>query len=92
MSDCGPQFVSAFTRELARLLQYDIALSSAYHPQIDREMDCYNQELETYLCIFCERQPQKWLELLLMAEFAHNTAIHSVTSKSPFSIIMEYES
>ena len=91
MSDCGPQFTSAFARELARLLQYEIVLSSACHPQTDRETEHYNQELKTYLCIFCEGQLQKWLELLSMAEFAHNAAIHLVTSKSPFSLIMGYK-
>ena len=88
MSDWGPQFTLAFSRELARLLQYDIALSSAYHSQTDGEMECYNQELKTYLCIFCKGQLQKWLELLLMAEFAHNTAVYLVTGKSPFSLMM----
>ena len=91
MSDHRPQFTSAFTRELTRLLQYDIALSLAYHPQTDGEMECYNQELKTYLHIFCERQPQKWLELLPMAKFAHNAAIHYITGKFPFSLIMGYE-
>ena len=91
MSDHRLQFASAFARELARLLQYDIALSLAYHPQTNGETECYNQELETYLCIFCKGQPQKWLELLPMAKFAHNTAIHSVTGKSPFFLIMEYQ-
>ena len=33
ISDRGPQFTSAFTRELACLLEYDVALSTAYHPQ-----------------------------------------------------------
>ena len=91
MLDHRPQFASAFARELARLLQYDIALSLAYHPQTDRETECYNQKLNTYLCIFCKGQPQKWLELLPMAKFIHNAAIHSVTSRSPFSLIMGYE-
>ena len=54
-------------------------------------MECYNQELKIYLCIFCEGQLQKWLELLPMAKFAHNTAIHSVTSNSLFLLIMRYE-
>ena len=39
ISDRGLQFASAFTRELARLLQYDVALSTAYHPQTDRETE-----------------------------------------------------
>ena len=54
-------------------------------------MERYNQELKTYLHIFCEGQSQKWLELLLMGKFAHNTAIHSVTSKFPFFLVMGYE-
>ena len=37
ISDRGPQFASAFTQELAHLLHYTVALSTAYHPQTDRE-------------------------------------------------------
>ena len=55
------------------------------------ETEHYNQELKTYLHIFCEGQSQKWLELLPMAKFIHNAAVHSVTSKSLFSLIMEYK-
>ena len=32
ISDRAPQFTLAFTLELARLLQYDVTLSTAYHP------------------------------------------------------------
>ena len=91
VSDHRPQFALAFTRELTRLLQYDIALSLAYYPQTNGETEHYNQELKTYLHIFCKEQPQKWLELLPMAEFTHNAAIHSVIGKSPFSLMMEYK-
>ena len=35
ISDHGPQFASAVTKELTCLLSYNIALSIAYHPQID---------------------------------------------------------
>ena len=37
--DRGPQFSSAFTQELTHLLQYDIVLSTAYHPQTDGETE-----------------------------------------------------
>ena len=37
ISDRGPQFTSTFARELTCLLQYDVALSTAYHPQTDGE-------------------------------------------------------
>ena len=63
ISDQGPQFASAFARELACLLKYDLKLSSAYHPQTDGETERVNQELETYLCIFCDRHLEKWPDL-----------------------------
>ena len=59
ISDRGPQFASAFARELARLLKYNLKPSSAYHPQTNGEMERVNQELETYLCIFCDGHPKK---------------------------------
>ena len=39
ISDRGPQFTSAFTQELTQLLQYVVALSTAYHPQTDGETE-----------------------------------------------------
>jgi transposase InsO family protein len=38
VSDRGPQFVAAFTRELYKLLRIKLALSTAYHPQTDGDM------------------------------------------------------
>jgi hypothetical protein len=39
ISDRGPQFASAFARELARILHYDVRLSTAYHPQTDGQTE-----------------------------------------------------
>ena len=91
ISDRGPQFASAFTMELARILRYDLKLSTAYHPQTDGETERVNQEIETYLRLFCQGQPDKWSTLIPMVEFAHNSATHSLTQKSPFSLILGYE-
>ena len=91
ISDRGPQFALTFTRELARLLQYNVALSTAYHPQTDRETERVNQELETYLRLFASNKPEEWSRILPMAEFAHNSATHSVTQRTPFSLMMGYE-
>ena len=91
ISDRGLQFASAFTRELACLLQYNVALSTAYHPQTDGEMERVNQELETYLRLFTSNKPEEWSRFLPMVEFAHNSATHSVTQRTPFSLMMGYE-
>ena len=49
ISDRGPQFASAFATELARILGYNLKLSTTYHPQTDGETERVNQEIETYL-------------------------------------------
>ena len=91
ISDRGPQLVSAFDRELAQLLHYDVKLSTAYHPQTDGQMEQTNQEIETYLHIFCANNPRKWTDLLPTAEFHHNSVPHSSTKVSPFSLLHGYE-
>ena len=91
ISDRGPQFTSAFAAELAHILGYNLKLSTAYHPQTDGETEQVNQEAETYLRMFCQGQPNKWSELIPMAEFVHNLATHSSTQKSLFTLILGYE-
>ena len=39
ISDRGPQFTSAFAKQLERLLNYDLSLSTAYHLQSNRETE-----------------------------------------------------
>jgi hypothetical protein len=91
ISDRGPQFASAFARELARILHYDVRLSTAYHPQTDGQTERANQEIETYLRIFCANKPHDWSKFLTSAEFVHNSVPHSSTKVSPFSLILGYE-
>ena len=91
ISDQRPHFTSAFATELAQILRYDLKLSTAYHPQTDGETEWINQEVEMYLWMFCQGQPDKWSEFIPMAKFTHNSATHSSTQKSPFSLILGYE-
>ena len=91
ISNCGLQFASTFTKELGKLLGYELALSTAYHPQTDKETEHVNQEVETYLWIFCGSNPASWAQHITLAEFMHNHRPHSVTNQLPFFLIMGYE-
>jgi hypothetical protein len=55
VSDRGPQFVAAFTRELYKLLGIKLALLTAYHPQTDGQIEHINQVIEGYLRTFTSR-------------------------------------
>ena len=91
ISDRGPQFASAFAKELRKLLNYNLSLSTAYHSQSNRETERVNQEIETYLWIFCRNNPTSWTDLITHVEFTHNHRPHSITSQSPFFLMMGYE-
>ena len=89
--DRGPQFASAFAKELGCLLNYNLSLSTAYHPQTDGETKHVNQEIKTYLWIFCRSNPTSWADKIPHIEFTHNHCPHSVTNQSPFYLMMGYE-
>jgi len=86
ISDRGPQFVSAFTRELNRMLGIQTSLSTAFHPQTDGQTERVNQEIEQYLRIFINQRQDDWAEWLPLAEFAYNNRIHASTRRTPFEL------
>ncbi|SJL18406.1 uncharacterized protein ARMOST_21995 [Armillaria ostoyae] len=87
ISDRGPQFVSAFMKELYRMLDITQNASTAFHPQTDGQTERVNQEVEKYLRIFINYHQDDWTDWLPLAEFAHNNRAHSATGKSPFMIL-----
>ena len=71
-------------RELNKLLGIQTKLSTAYYPQIDRQTERINQELEQYLRVFINHRQEQWPECLETAKFVYNNKIHLATKISPF--------
>src|SRR5258708_23547165 len=86
ISDRGSAFVSNFSRELATLLDIQLTPSTAYHPQMDGQMEQVNQEIEAYLWVFVSHHQDDWADWLPPAEFAYNNHIHSATCRTPFEL------
>ena len=61
------------------MLEIDIKLSTAYHPQIDGQTERINQDLEQYLRIFIDYQQEQWPDWLATAEFAYNNKVQTST-------------
>ena len=78
-------------RETWNKLNVQQNLSTAFHPQTDGETECVNQEIEQFLCVFCNYQQDNWANLLSFAEFAHNVRAHSTTRCSPFQVWYRYQ-
>ena len=62
VSDRGPQFAAELTKELDWMLGIKTKLSTAFHPQTDRQTEQMNQELEQYLRFFIEHGQRDWPE------------------------------
>ena len=84
ISDRGPQFAAGLTKELNKMLGIETKLSTAYHPQTDRQTERANQELEQYLRIYVNYRQNNWSEWLATAEFAFNNKVHTATKISLF--------
>ena len=60
--DRGPQFAVELTKELNRMLEIEIRLLIALHPQMDGQTEQMNQELEQYLRFFVDHRQKDWPE------------------------------
>ena len=87
ISDRGPQFASNIFNGILDAIGIKHKMSNAYHPQTDGQTECYNQELEAYLWIYCTYKPDDWSNKLSLAQFAHNARMHDTIKQSPFQLI-----
>jgi len=76
--------VVGLIKELNRMLGIEIRLSTAFHPQTDRQTEYTNQELEQYLCMFIDHRQEQWPEWLGTVEFTYNNKVSSSTQVSLF--------
>ena len=83
MLDKGLQFAAELTKKQNNMLGIQTKLLTAFHPQIDGQTECINQELEQYLWFFVDNKQNNWSEWLISAEFVVNSKIHSVTKVFP---------
>jgi len=84
VSDRGPQFAAELMKEFNKMLGIKTKLSTAFHPQMDGQMEWMNQELEQYLRFFVDHRQKDWPEWLASVEFVVNNKVHTVMKVSPF--------
>ena len=66
-------------------------MSTAFHPQTDRQTERTNQKIEAYLQIYCFNHPETWTEYLPLIKFSHNNCVYLVTKQTPFSLLLGYQ-
>jgi len=76
--------VAGIMQKLNRMLGIESKLSTAFHPQTDRQIERVNQELEQYLRMFIDHRQEQWPNWLGTAESAYNNKVYLSTKMSPF--------
>lgn len=88
ISDRDVKFVSAFWRELFKLLDCKLLMSTAFSPQTDGQSERTNQTMEVMLrTLLSNRDYSDWKELLPVVEFAINSMRSETSLHTPFEIL-----
>ena len=82
------RFTAMFAKELCQMLGIMQNLSTAYHPQMDGQLERTNQWLEQYLQIYRNHQQDDWASWLPMVQYVHNSWPSVTTGKTPFELLM----
>ncbi len=86
----GLLFISKFWSSLCYFLNIKKKLSTAFHPQTNRQIERQNSTMEVYLREFVNWEQDNWAKLLPMAEFVYNNAKNASTSHIPFELNCGY--
>lgn len=91
VSDRDPRWTSDLWREIARLLQIRMAISSSHHPQHDGQTEAVNKQVEQMLRAYVQKDPKSWAKWLPLLEHAYNSNPHATTGLSPFLVLYGFE-
>lgn len=84
ISDRDSRFTSNFWKELMKLLQVKLNLSTAFHPQTDGQSERAFRILEEMLRCYVNSTQNDWERFLPGLEFAYNNSINESTKHTPF--------
>ena len=83
-TDRHGNFTSKYVQKMFKALRIEQRFSTAYHPQMQGQVENLNGWLEQFLRMFCNHCKENWVDLLHMAEFAWNNHHHSSLNMTPF--------
>ncbi|GJU82796.1 putative reverse transcriptase domain-containing protein [Tanacetum coccineum] len=85
--DRDPRFASHFWRSLQKALGTNLDMSTAYHPQTDRQSERTIQTLEDMLRACAIDIGKGWVNHLPLVEFSYNNSYHASIKDAPFEAL-----
>ncbi|GJR97119.1 putative reverse transcriptase domain-containing protein [Tanacetum coccineum] len=85
--DRDPRFASNFWRSLQNALGTSLDMSTAYHPQTDRQSKRTIQTLEDMLRAYAIDFGKGWVNHFPLVEFSYNNSYHASIKAAPFEAL-----
>jgi hypothetical protein len=86
ISDRDGRFISRFWKELFRITQTRLAMSTSHHPQTDGQTEKANRTLNEIIRHSIKYQQNNWDDLLPALEQAYNSSVHATTGLASFMV------
>ena len=86
LHDRDVRFTSQFWTAFFELIGSKVLFTSAYHPQMDGQMEQMHKVVELVLRTMATDIDAKWVDRLGFVEFSINNSIKSSTWKAPFEL------
>jgi hypothetical protein len=87
VSHRGSQFTSKFWEKLHESMDTKLNFSSAYHPQMDGQIERTNQILEDMLRACALKYGKSWDKSLSYAEFSYNNSYQASIKMAPYEAL-----
>jgi len=91
VSDRDAGFTADYWREVARILQTKLLMSTAFHSETDCLSENSYKTVVRYLRRFTTHYQANSDDYLPLAEYAYNSAVHRSTKQTPFELDLGYE-
>ncbi|GJS22527.1 putative reverse transcriptase domain-containing protein [Tanacetum coccineum] len=85
--DRDPRFASNFWRSHQNALGTNLDMSTAYHPQTDKQSERTIQTLEDMLRAYAIDFGKGWVNQLPLVEFSYNNSYHASIKAAPFKAL-----
>jgi len=90
-SDRDVRFTADYWREVARILQTKLLMSTAFLPEMDGLSESSNKMVVCYLSGFATHDQANWDDYLPLVVYAYNSAVHLPNEQTPFELVLGYE-
>jgi len=91
VSDRDVFFTADFGRQMARILQTKLLMTTVLHPETDGLSETSNKTDVQYLHGFARHDHANWDNYLPFAEYAYNFSVHCSMKQTPFELDFGYE-